>query len=81
MRAVPVEIKYGKQTRTLTLVVVAGNGPSLMGHDWLEKIQLDWRKIGAVVMKSQTHTSVEQFCDKNQEIFKDKLGTIRAHKG
>ena len=29
-----------------------------MGRDWLEQIQLDWRKIGAVVMESQTPVPV-----------------------
>ena len=35
-----------------------------MGRDWLEQIQLDWKKIGAVVMESQTPISVEQLCEK-----------------
>ena len=53
LEEVPVEVKYGKQTRTLTLVVFAGNG---MGRDWLEQIQLAWRKIDAVV--TNTYCSV-----------------------
>ena len=71
----PVEVEYGKQTKLLSLVVVAGHGPNLMGRDWLEQIQLDWKKIGTVVMESQTPISVEQLCEKYQNIFTEELGT------
>lgn len=37
----PVQVQYGDQCVSLNLVVVAGAGPSLFGHNWLEHIQLD----------------------------------------
>lgn len=33
------------QRFVLPLLVVAGNGPSLMGRDWLSKVQLNWREV------------------------------------
>lgn len=33
----------------MTLMVVAGDGPSLLGRDWLKKIQLNWREIKAIL--------------------------------
>jgi len=39
----PVQVYYGQQTFDLTLVVVAGSGPSLLGRNWLHSIRLDWR--------------------------------------
>jgi len=37
-----VDVIYGQQKARLPLVVVAGEGPCLMGRDWLQQLQLDW---------------------------------------
>ena len=36
-----VQVKYDGQEEALPLIVVAGNGPTLVGRNWLEKIQID----------------------------------------
>ena len=45
-----VMVKYGSQSKSLELIVVAGNGPSLdlFGINWLKHICLDWRQIAAI---------------------------------
>ena len=40
-----VQVTYGTKTRKLPLVVVAGDGPSLFGRNWLCEFQLDWGAI------------------------------------
>ena len=45
---VGIQVQYEQQTQVLSLAVVAGSGPSLLGRDWLQHIQLDWREIRAV---------------------------------
>ena len=40
--SVTVKVTYGSQQETLPLLVVAGDGPSLLGRDWLQKLRLDW---------------------------------------
>ena len=37
-----VDVSYKDQVKKLSLLVVAGKGPSLLGHDWLSRLQLDW---------------------------------------
>ena len=40
-----VKVQSGSQVHTLTLplLVVSGQGPSLLGQNWLLKLQLDWK--------------------------------------
>jgi len=40
-----VEVKYGRQVQQLPLYVVKGNGPSLMGRNWLHHIKLNWQSL------------------------------------
>ena len=48
-----VEVKYGRQVKQLPLYVVKGNGPSLMGRNWLQHIKLNWQSLK---MASLTNT-------------------------
>lgn len=45
---VDLVVKYGDQIATLTLSVVKGEGPSLLGRNWLK---LDWREIFKAVFE------------------------------
>ena len=45
---VQVEVCYKDQKEKLSLVVTEGNGPSLLGKDWMQKLRLHWCKIFAV---------------------------------
>ena len=38
---VDVVVKYGDQTAILPLLVVKGEGPSLLGRNWLAALKLD----------------------------------------
>ena len=40
--------QYGQQSKTLVLIVVAGDGPSLLGRNWLKHLHLDLKKIGKI---------------------------------
>ena len=41
-----VDVEYGQQRFSqLSLLVVQGSGPCLLGRDWLASIRLDWRRI------------------------------------
>ncbi|XP_029551127.1 uncharacterized protein K02A2.6-like [Salmo trutta] len=69
--ALEVNIAYNSQEARARLLVVKGNGPSLLGRDWLNKIQLSWGEI--------KHTRVtEDVIQKYPEIFKEELGTLQG---
>ena len=64
---------YQSQVHTLPLVVVQGQGPSLFGRNWLEKIKLDWNSIHTL-----QNISVSPLLDKYAPLFADKLGLLRS---
>ena len=40
-----VQVRYKGQVRQLRLIVVEGNGPTLLGRNWLKYLKLDWPQI------------------------------------
>ena len=69
---VNVQVKYQGQEEQLPLLVVRGNGPSLLGKDWMTKIRLDW---GQLVHKIQRDPSeLEALLQKYTSVFQDELG-------
>ena len=40
-----MRVTYGDQKQKLMLVVVEGNGPSLLGRNWLKHLRLAWNNI------------------------------------
>ena len=37
-----VKVNYGETNKLLFLYVVKGQGPSLMGREWLNEININW---------------------------------------
>ena len=73
-----VRVKYGDQEEKLVLVVVGGDGPSLLGCNWLKYLRLDWGKIASL---PTTHPdSVSALLKRHQTLFNEELGTVTPHK-
>ena len=71
-----VNVTYGNQQAKLPLVVVSGNGPSLFGHDWMLKIQLNGKQIYNVV----SDTTLDNLLDRHSELFEPGLGKLKDFK-
>lgn len=69
-------VTYGDQKQKLVLVVVAGDGPSLLGRNWLKYICLDWSKIFAV-RTARTET-VDNLLTQHKDLFSDELGSVKT---
>ena len=74
--SVTVAVTYGSQSEKLPLLVVAGNGPSLLGRDWLQKIRLDWRALHH--LRTSPPTKLQTILDQHSEAFKDELGLVKG---
>ena len=46
-----VEVTYLENTHALTLYVVQGSGPNLLGRSWLQHSRLDWRSLGIATVQ------------------------------
>ena len=69
-----VKVPYKGQLAKLVLVVVEGNGSSLLGRNWLKYLKLDRITI------ARTHairmTSLHNVLDQHQPLFQEGLGTV-----
>ena len=74
--SVTVDVTYGSQSEKLPLLVVAGNGPSLLGRDWLQKIRLDWRALHH--LRTSPPTKLQTILDQHSDVFKDELGRVKG---
>jgi len=71
--SIEVTATCNKQTNRVPLLVIKGNGPNLMGRDWLAKFQLDWQNIYQLNLANKIDNLLVRF----ESIFKDELGTVR----
>ena len=76
-----VDVIFKEQLQNLRLVIVAGGGPSLMGQDWLRKIQLDWNELYFTQANNNNDSfSLQVLLNKYRSVFRDGLGTVRGMK-
>ena len=69
-----VAVGYESQTTSLPLVVVKGDGASLFGRNWLERIKLNWSVIHSV----SNNLEVDVLLQKHQQLFREELGTLKG---
>lgn len=76
VRQLNVHVTYREQQAMLALLVITGNGPTLLSRNWLRDICLDWSFIHAVVGPSaapvQAHRQV-------WKLFAEELSTITGY--
>ena len=70
-----VTVQNESQRLTLPLIVVPGQGPSLLGRNWLVKLQLDWENIFALQANS-----LQDVLDGFTSFFQESLGILKQNK-
>ncbi len=72
---VDVLVKYGGHEVTLPLLVVKGEGPSLLGRNWLEEIKLNWYENFWL-----QNAALNDLLEKHRAVFGSDLGTAKGFK-
>ena len=73
-----VQVQYQGQRKTLPLLIVGGEGLTLLGRNWLQHIKLDWRALNSISVEPTSH-NVQSVIRKHPGVFKQ--GGFRAHAG
>ena len=74
--SVEVDVTYQTQKAKLDLVAVEGNGPSLLGHDWLQHFRLNWTQLNQV--RAISESKLQQMFDQHPQVFQNKLGKVKG---
>ena len=70
MQEIYVGVSYEGQTANLLLIVVKGDGPTLLSRNWLAAIRLDWDYTPSIALQN--------LLEKYDEVFHDKLGSFKG---
>ena len=69
---ISVKVCHNSQEKCVPLLVVSGEGPSLLGRDWLEQLKLDWTSVCHL----HSEASVEDILACHRDVFNDELGIL-----
>ena len=73
-----VDVQYGQQeVKQLPLIILEGEGPPLLGRNWLQQLRLDWSSIKAM---TQSLKSLKSVLENYAEVFQNELGHIQDFK-
>ena len=79
---VQVLVSCRGQEARLSLVVVSGKGPTLMGRDWLKNLDVLWQRSVDVhqVSSSSVSSGLNAVLDRHVDLFKEELGLVKGVK-
>ena len=66
-------VRYDDQEADVSLIVVEGSGPNLVGRDWLRKFRLKWSEICHIDSGTKHAPLLGQY----REVFQEGLGTVK----
>ena len=72
---IKVDAQFRDKQTSLNLLVVVGNGPSLMGRDWISALQPNLS-----VLRPSTDDCLQSLLGKHSVLFKEELGQIKGVK-
>ena len=72
--SITVQVTYQSQKSQELLLVVKGNGPTLLGRNWLHHIVLDWQQINQVLPHP-----VQSVLQKHKVVFQEGLGALQGY--
>ena len=71
---ISVQVEVNNQKQQLDLLIVPGNGASLLGRDWLSNLRLDWAHIHSM----NSSDSLQVVLARHPTIFEESLGLVQG---
>ena len=68
-------VSYKNQSLDTELLVVQGNGPSLLGQNWIQQLNIDWQTV-----HSLEHDELKTLLRKYSAVFQEGLGLLKGFK-
>lgn len=72
-----VRVQYNGHEQMLPIYVVEGNGPALMGRDWLLELPLDWQNIKKIQSPNVPKQNIEEHIA-NSGVFNKEIGKLKG---
>ena len=70
---VEVHVEHNRQNVNLPILVTKGQGPTLLGHTWLNALKVDWSQV-----QLSGPTNLEDLLAKCDEQFKPDIGELKG---
>ncbi len=67
-----VQVKHNGLVKDLSVGVVAGSGPNMLGRSWIAELDLSWEKI------KTSSEMLQDILKKHEIVFKEELGTLKG---
>ena len=72
-----VVVDYEGQVKTLSLVVVKGEVPTLLGRNWLDQIKLNWSGLFPLCVEGVVKPKLRKILEKYVGVFSNELGCLQ----
>ena len=69
-------MEYGEKQDMLKVLVVEGEGPNILGRDWITAFKVDFDQIDNLVGSNQLQVLLE----KHSSVFNNEIGTLKGIK-
>lgn len=70
---ITVKAEYMGKAADVRIQVAKGDGPNLLGRDWLEPLAVD---LARAVHNVQSDSPLQEVLNKHSQVFKDELGCL-----
>ena len=71
-----VTVEHNGNRKQLPLIITKGDGPSLLGRNWLAELRINWGSVYTI----QEMDTLSSVLDRHKTVFRKELGTITGTK-
>ena len=75
--SITVDVAYENQNEQLPIIVIEGEGPTLLGKNWLTKIRLNWNKL--VHKVEAGNQALDSILQKHPGVFKEGPRLVQGY--